>query len=71
MDRMPDFFAADYQGPAFELFGTMHFLALGALVLLNLFLLRFRNASEGTKAVLRWTLALTLWINEIAWHYWN
>jgi hypothetical integral membrane protein (TIGR02206 family) len=68
---MTDFFAADYQGPAFEFLGIAHLLALGALILLNLFLIRFRHASDGTKAVLRWTLALILWTNEIAWHYWN
>ena len=68
---MIDFFTADYQGPAFEFLGNAHLAALGALVLLNLFLLRFRHASEGTKAALRWMLALILVINEIAWHYWN
>src|ERR1044071_261109 len=68
---MINLFAANYQGPAFELFGTAHFAALGALVLLNLFLLRFKNANEGTKSVLRWALALILLINEVAWHYWN
>src|SRR5688500_12595750 len=68
---MIDFFAANFQGPPFELFGRTHLAALVALVLLNLFLIRFRNASDGTKAVLRWTLALILWVNELAWHYWN
>jgi hypothetical integral membrane protein (TIGR02206 family) len=68
---MIDFFAGDYQGPAFELFGNTHLAALGALVLLNLILISFRNASDGTKATLRWLLALFLLVNEIAWHYWN
>lgn len=68
---MTDFFAANYQGPAFELFGTTHFAALGALVLLNLFLLFSKNASDGTKSAIRWMLALILLVNEIAWHYWN
>jgi len=68
---MTNFFTANYQGPAFELFGTTHFAALGALVLLNLFLLRFKNASDTTKSVIRWMLALILLVNEIAWHYWN
>ena len=68
---MIDLFTVDYRGPAFALFGTTHLAALGALVLLNLLLLRFRNASEGTKTALRWTLALILWVNEVAWHYWN
>jgi hypothetical integral membrane protein (TIGR02206 family) len=68
---MIDIFAADYQGPAFELFGKTHLAALGALVLLNLILISFRNASDGAKAALRWLLALILLVNEIAWHYWN
>ncbi len=68
---MIDFFAENFQGPSFELFGRMHLAALGALVLLNLFLLVFRNASDGAKAGMRWLLALILIGNEIAWHYWN
>jgi len=68
---MIDLFAADYQGAAFELFGTMHLAALGAFVLLNLMLLGFRNASDGAKAGMRWLLALILVGNEAAWHYWN
>jgi hypothetical integral membrane protein (TIGR02206 family) len=68
---MIDFFAANYQGPAFELFGDTHLAALGALVLLNVILISFRNASDGTKAALRWMLALILLVNEVAWHYWN
>src|SRR6476646_9337502 len=68
---MLDFFAALYQGGAFELFGATHFAALGALIVLNIFLLSFKNASDGTKSAIRWTLALILLVNEIAWHYWN
>jgi hypothetical integral membrane protein (TIGR02206 family) len=68
---MIDFFAANYTGPAFELFGNTHLAAIGALVLLNLILISFRNASDGTKAALRWLLALILLVNEVAWHYWN
>ncbi|HEY3475662.1 MAG TPA: TIGR02206 family membrane protein [Anaerolineales bacterium] len=68
---MIELFAADYQGPAFILFGTMHLAALAALVLLNLFLIRSRHAPDGTKVRLRWTLAVIMLVNEIAWHYWN
>jgi uncharacterized membrane protein YwaF len=68
---MTEFFAANYTGPAFEFLGTTHLAALGALVFLNLFLILFKNASDGTKAGLRWILALILWGNEIAFHYWN
>lgn len=68
---MTEFFAANYDGPAFEFLGTAHLAALGALVLLNLLLLTFKNSNDGTKATVRWILALILWGNEIAWHYWN
>ena len=68
---MSDFFTANYQGSPFELFGTMHLAGLGALVMLNLFLIPFRNASDGAKATVRWLLALILVGNEVAWHYWN
>src|SRR5688572_1111011 len=68
---MIDFFAASFQGPPFELFGNTHLAAFGALVLLSLILISFRNASDGTKTALRWMLALILVGNEIAWHYWN
>jgi len=68
---MEKFFAGDYPGPAFKFFGTAHIAALICLVLLNLFLIRFKNADEKTKRNIRWTLALILLSNEIAWHYWN
>lgn len=68
---MTQFFAGDYSGPAFELFGAAHIGALAFLLLLNLFLFRFKNASETTKGKVRWTMALILWGNEIAWHAWN
>lgn len=68
---MTDFFAADFQGRPFELFGNTHLAAIGALVFLNLILISFRNASDGTKATVRWLLALILIGNEVAWHYWN
>ncbi len=68
---MTDFFAANYTGHAFELFGSAHLAVLGALLLLNLLLLGFKKSSDGTKGTIRWLLALILLINEAAWHYWN
>src|SRR5689334_541172 len=68
---MGQFFALDYSGPGFELFGPAHLAALAAILALNLFLIRFKGASEGTKQVIRWTLALVLWADEAAWHLWN
>jgi hypothetical integral membrane protein (TIGR02206 family) len=68
---MISFLAADYQGRPFELFGPAHLAALGILILLNLWLLRFRGTSETRRRKVRWTLALILWGNEVAWHAWN
>jgi hypothetical integral membrane protein (TIGR02206 family) len=68
---MIDFFAEQFQGHAFEYFGTPHLAMLGFLVLLNLVLLGFRNAGDPTKGRVRWLLALILLTNEILWHTWN
>ncbi|HUG34543.1 MAG TPA: TIGR02206 family membrane protein [Anaerolineales bacterium] len=68
---MSGFFARDYTGGAFEFLGTTHLAALGALVLLNLYLFRFRHLDEKHRGPIRWTLALILWGNEFAWHYWR
>ncbi|HEY5653563.1 MAG TPA: TIGR02206 family membrane protein [Anaerolineales bacterium] len=68
---MEKFFAGDYPGPEFEFLGVAHISAVLFLVLLNLYLLRFKSADNKTKNTVRWALALILLGNEIAWHYWN
>lgn len=68
---MIDFFAGNYTGPAFEWLGLSHLGAIAFLVLLNLYLIRFRFSSDGTKGAVRWLLASILLVNELAWHYWN
>jgi hypothetical integral membrane protein (TIGR02206 family) len=68
---MTQFFASDYQGPAFESLGPAHIAALVVLIAINFFLIGFRHSTDGTKSVLRWMMALILLGNEIAWHYWN
>jgi hypothetical integral membrane protein (TIGR02206 family) len=68
---MTQFFTADYTGAPFEFLGTAHLGALAALVLLNLVIIRLRDAGDRTKTRVRWTLAWVLWLNEFAWHYWN
>jgi hypothetical integral membrane protein (TIGR02206 family) len=68
---MDQFFTGNYPGPAFELFGAAHLGALIILLFLNLYLIRFRFASEETKHRVGWTMALILWGNEIGWHLWN
>lgn len=68
---MIPYFAGNYQGAPFEYWGAGHLGALAFLVLLNLYLIRFRHASDRAKGVVRWILALILLANEIAWHYWT
>ncbi|MFZ5902898.1 MAG: TIGR02206 family membrane protein [Chloroflexota bacterium] len=65
------YFAGDYPGPEFQFLGAAHLGAIGVLIALNFWLASFKNASEQTKTRIRWTLAITLWVNEIAWHVWN
>jgi hypothetical integral membrane protein (TIGR02206 family) len=71
MKIMAYFFARDYHGPAFELFGSAHLAALLAILALNLFLALFRSSNEKIKTSIRWILAIFLWLDEIAWHIWN
>ena len=68
---MEQFFAWDYQGAPFELFGPAHIAGLVSLLLLNLGLLLFIKASEDTRTRVRLILALILWGNEITWHAWK
>jgi hypothetical integral membrane protein (TIGR02206 family) len=68
---MGKFFSSDYTGLAFELFGPAHLAALTCIVLLNLFLIRFRKSDDKTKKYVRWSLALILWVAELCWQIWN
>lgn len=65
------YFAREYRGDPFVLFGTVHIITLIAVALFILGLTRFKGASQQTLYKVRWALALGLWLNEIAWHAWN
>ncbi len=65
------FFAKDWPGPAFEMFGPPHITALLVIILLNIGLFRFKSTTEKARRRLRWTLAIILWANEVGWHIWN
>ena len=67
---MTYFFARDFTGPPFVLFGPAHLAALAVLVLLNLGLFRFKGSSEDTRRKVRLTLAIILWCAEISWNLW-
>ena len=68
---MTRFLASNYTGTPFLFMGTAHLIALGLVIALNLYLLRFKSATEKTRSKVRWTMAIILWINEFGWHIWN
>ena len=68
---MAQYFAYDYTGGAFVLFGTWHLAALLVIVLINFAILGFRRTSERTRRAVRWTMAILLWLDEASWHIWN
>lgn len=65
------YFARDYHGAPFILFGTVHLLTLAVVGLFVFGLTLFRGASEQARTRVRWTLAVVLILNELAWHAWN
>jgi hypothetical integral membrane protein (TIGR02206 family) len=68
---MDQLFAEDYTGVEFAFLGAAHLIALLLIVLLNLYLLRYKAKSETDRAKIRWTMAIVLWVNEIGFHIWN
>ncbi|GIK11002.1 MAG: hypothetical protein JETCAE02_04490 [Anaerolineaceae bacterium] len=68
---MGEYFAYDYAGAPFQLFGAAHLAALGALALIAIGLTRFKGAGETTRKKVRITLGVFLWVNEAVWHLWN
>jgi hypothetical integral membrane protein (TIGR02206 family) len=68
---MAQYFAFDYNGAPFELFGTAHLLFLLATVA-GLFSLRFlRGRSEKTLRIFRCLLIFFSVTNELAYHFWR
>lgn len=68
---MNQFFIDNYNGTPFLMFGWAHLGALAVIVLLNLFLLRCKGASEQTRRKIRIGMAAILWVNESSYHLWN
>jgi len=68
---MDTFFSKGWDGQTFSLFESAHLVILLTIVVVNLWMLRFRNASESTQKAVRWTMAIAIWVNEAAWHVWN
>jgi hypothetical integral membrane protein (TIGR02206 family) len=68
---MENFFSKGWDGVTFSLFESAHLVILLIIVVVNVWMLRFRNAPEPTRKAVRWTMAIVLWVNEAAWHVWN
>jgi hypothetical integral membrane protein (TIGR02206 family) len=68
---MSQYFAYDYTGNPFILFGTWHLVALAIIVLINFAMLGFRKSSEKTRTTVRWIMAIVLWLDEASWHIWH
>jgi hypothetical integral membrane protein (TIGR02206 family) len=66
-----DYFAYDYRGTPFVLFGRAHLAVLAALFLFGIFVLRFRGADAVTRRRVRIALALLMLVTELSWHAWS
>jgi hypothetical integral membrane protein (TIGR02206 family) len=69
---MIQFFARDYAGEPFELFGPHHLLALAIVASINIALIAFgRQIPEPWRPHIRYGLATLLLVDEALWHLWN
>jgi hypothetical integral membrane protein (TIGR02206 family) len=67
---MDQFFARDFSGDPFVMFGAPHLVVLVILLAVSLYLPQLRGRSQAIKNV-RYGLAMMLLLNELAWHIWN
>ncbi len=69
---MGQYFAKDWTGEAFHLFGTGHLIALAVIVLINLsFILLRKSQDQKLKDGVRYAIAAVLILAESSWHIWN
>jgi hypothetical integral membrane protein (TIGR02206 family) len=67
---MIDYFAWDYTGTPFQLFGAAHLTALAVIVGLAL-LLPLLRGRPSAQIGFRYGLAVLLIVNEASWHVWH
>ena len=65
-----DYFARDYPGAPFVVFGAGHLAVLGVLFALGVFMLRFRGANRASRRRARLVLALLMVATESSYHVW-
>jgi hypothetical integral membrane protein (TIGR02206 family) len=69
---MGQFFAKDWTGEPFILFGPAHLIALAAVLFVNLAVVfLWRSPGPRARRIFRYTLAGVLIVNETLWHVWN
>jgi len=69
---MGPFITHDYLGEPFHLFGTIHLLTIGLIILLSVLLYQFRGRfTERGKLIFRYGATIIILLNEIFWHIWN
>ena len=65
-----DYFAPDYPGAPFVLYGSRHLAMLAVLFVFGVFMLRFRGASAASRRRARLSLALLMAATEGSYHLW-
>lgn len=69
---MSQFFALDYSGEPFILFGIAHLTALAIIAILAAGIIIYRDRfGPRLRSWTRYGLAVILLVNESAWHLWN
>ena len=69
---MLEYFAGDWKGAPFVLFGPPHLIGMAIILLINLYIVfGWKNPSPRAKRIFRHTLATILVVNETLWHWWN
>jgi len=68
---MAQYFAYDYHGAPFVLFGTGHIVILLVIVLINIAMLGFRKTSERIRKTVRWSMVIVLCLDVLSWQLWN
>ena len=67
-----DYFARDWKGAPFELFGTPHLIALACVALWIIAVVVIgRHGDQRTRDFLRYLIATVLVVDELLWHFWN
>jgi hypothetical integral membrane protein (TIGR02206 family) len=69
---MGQYFAEDYTGEPFQLFGAGHLIAIFIIILINLTFIWLRKSKDQKlKDRVRYAIAVLLLISEGSWHIWN